>query len=116
MYHSFEDLEVWQKAFDLAVRIYEALKDCRDYGLKDQMCRAAISIPSNIAEGVERDSQKETTHFLHIAKGSCAELRTQIMIGGRISVLDTEVTGQLIDEAKVISKMLHGLIKSFPNT
>jgi len=112
MYHSFEDLEVWQKACDLAVRVYEVLKDCRDYGLKDQMCRAAVSIASNIAEGVERNSQKETKHFIHVAKGSCAELRTQIVIAGRISVLDRDVSGQLIEETIVVSKMLHGLVKS----
>ena len=113
MYHSFEDLEVWQKACDLAVRVYEVLKDCRDYGLKDQMCRAAVSIASNIAEGVERNSQKETKQFIHIAKGSCAELRTQIIIAGRISVLDPQVSEQLRKETKIVSKMLHGLIKSF---
>jgi four helix bundle protein len=115
VYRSFEDLEVWKKACDLAVRVYEVLKDCRDYGLKDQMCRAAVSIPSNVAEGVERDSAKETTHFLHIAKGSCAELRTQIIIGGRISVLDGRVSEQLVEETKVISRMLHGLITSLPD-
>jgi len=116
MYHSFEDLEVWQKACDLAVKVYEVLKDCHDYGLKDQMCRAAVSIASNIAEGVERNSQKETKYFIHIAKGSCAELRTQIIIAGRVSVLDPNVSGQLTEESKVVSKMLHGLIKSLPKT
>ena len=86
MYHSFEDLEVWKKACDLAVRIYSTLKGCRDYGLKDQMTRAAVSIPSNIAEGLERESKNETIHFLHIAKGSCAELRTQLHISQRVSL------------------------------
>lgn len=69
MYQSFEDLEVWQKSVDLSIRIYELLRDCRDYGFKDQICRAAVSIPSNIAEGMERNSKKEGAHFLHIAKG-----------------------------------------------
>jgi four helix bundle protein len=67
-YKSFEDLEVWKKSCRLAVRIYELLGDCRDFGLKDQMTRAAVSIPSNIAEGAERDSKKEYVRFLHIAK------------------------------------------------
>jgi four helix bundle protein len=116
MYHSFEDLDVWKKACDLAVKIYEILRDCRDYGLKDQMCRAAVSIPSNIAEGIERESKKETIHFLHIAKGSCAELRTQIHIAIRISLLDVEAGKQLRAEATDISKMLHGLIKSIGKT
>jgi len=73
-YNSFEDLEVWKRACQLAVRMYDALKDCRDYGLRDQMTRAAVSIPSNVAEGAERDSKAEYMRFLHIAKGSAAEL------------------------------------------
>lgn len=55
-YRSFEDLEVWKRACRLAVRVYEALRECRDWGLRDQMTRAAVSIASNIAEGAERDS------------------------------------------------------------
>ena len=58
-YNSFEDLEIWQKACRVSVRIYEILGDCKDYGLKDQMTRAAVSIASNIAEGAERDSKAE---------------------------------------------------------
>ena len=115
MYHSFEDLEVWKKACDLAVRLYEILKDCRDYGLKDQMCRSVVSISSNIAEGIERESLKETIHFLHIAKGSCAELRSQIQIATRISAIGNEAGLKLKTEAEDISKMLHGLIKSIKN-
>ncbi len=113
MYHSFEDLEVWKKACDLAVKVYANLKDCRDYGFKDQATRSSLSVPSNIAEGIERQSTKETIHFLHIAKGSCAELRTQIYIGQRISVIEPNAAKQIIEEAEDISRMLHGLIKSF---
>ena len=71
-YSSFEDLEVWQKACKLAVRVYETLKECKDYGLRDQMTRAAVSIASNIAEGAERGSAPDFIRFLHIAKGSAA--------------------------------------------
>ena len=78
-YQSFEDLEIWKKAVALSVKVYEVLKDTRDFGLKDQMTRAAVSIASNIAEGAERDSKAEFVRFLHIAKGSAAELRTQIL-------------------------------------
>jgi four helix bundle protein len=77
MYHSFEELDVWKRACTLAVRMYEILKDCRDYGLKDQMQRAAVSIASNIAEGAERGG-KDFIRFLVIARGSAAELRTQV--------------------------------------
>jgi len=68
-YKSIEDLEVWKRSCRLAVSIYEILKDCRDFGLKDQMTRCAVSIPSNLAEGAERDSKTEYIRYLHIAKG-----------------------------------------------
>jgi len=112
MYQSYEDLEVWKKALDLSVQIYELLRDNRDYGFKDQICRAAVSIPSNIAEGMERDSKKETTHFLHIAKGSCAEVRTQLIIALKIGYFTFDQYGPIKNEAESISRMLHGLIKS----
>ena len=64
---------MWKRSARLAVKVYDALGDCRDYGLKDQMTRAAVSIASNIAEGTERDSRSEYVRFLHIAKGSAAE-------------------------------------------
>lgn len=115
-YVSYENLEVWQKSVDLSVRIYELLRDCRDYGFKDQICRAAVSIPSNIAEGMERDSKKETIHFLHIAKGSCAEVRTQLCIAARIAYMDESAFVQIKTHAESISRMLHGLIKSFSPT
>jgi len=68
MYRSFEELEVWKRGCKLAVEVYVALKDCRDYGLRDQMTKSAVSVSSNIAEGAERDSEKEFIRFLHIAK------------------------------------------------
>jgi four helix bundle protein len=111
-YNSFEKLDVWKRSCRLAVRIYEVLCGCRDYGLKDQMTRAAVSIASNIAEGAERDSKKEYIHFLHIAKGSAAELRTQVYIANRVDVIDKDLEHELIEELKVISKQLHALIKS----
>lgn len=112
MYQSYEDLEVWKKALELSVRIYELMRDCRDFGFKDQICRAAVSVPSNIAEGMERDSKKETGHFLHIAKGSCAEVRTQLMIADRIGYIAHESVEKILSDAVSVSRMLHGLIKS----
>ena len=114
-YASFEDLEVWKKGCRLVVRVYEVLKDCNDYGLKDQMTRASVSIPSNIAEGAERDSKAEYIRFLHIAKGSAAELRTQVYIARKIAVITDEVQKEITDELKAISSMLHALIKSLKN-
>ncbi|MEI6891616.1 MAG: four helix bundle protein [Pontiella sp.] len=112
MYQSFEDLEVWQVSLDLSVEIYATLKACRDYGFKDQLCRSSVSVPSNVAEGMERHSKKETIHFLHIAKGSCAEMRTQLMIATRIGYMEKAVANEMLERAKGISRMLHGLIKS----
>jgi four helix bundle protein len=111
-YQSFENLEVWKKSCRLAVRIYKTLKDCRDYGFKDQMCRAAVSIPSNIAEGAERDSKQEYIRFIHIAKGSAAELRTQLYIAGEIGLLEKEIVKELVSELKHISAMLHKAVTS----
>jgi len=111
-YHSYENLEVWRTAVDLSVRLYQILSESRDYGFKDQVCRAAVSVASNIAEGMERESKKETSHFLHIAKGSCAEVRTQLLIAWRIGYLDEVVYAELKNDAESISRMLHGLVSS----
>jgi four helix bundle protein len=111
-YSSFEDLDVWKRSCRLAVQVYELLKDWRDFGLKDQLCRSAVSVPSNIAEGAERDSKAEFIRFLHIAKGSVAELRTQIYIAQRIGILTSSNKDTLVLELKEISAMLQGLINS----
>ena len=105
-YSSFEDLEVWQRACRVAVRVYEVLQGCKDYGLKDQMTRSAVSIGSNIAEGAERDSTAEFIRFLHVAKGSAAELRTQAYIASRVKIIPDPVQRELVDELKSISSMI----------
>ena len=111
-YKSSEEPEVWKLGCRLAVRVYEVLKECRDFGLKDQMTRAAVSISSNIAEGAERDSKQEFVRFLHIAKGSAAELRTQVYIACQIGIISNDIQKEFTEELKKISSMLHGLIKS----
>ncbi len=112
-YVSFEDLEVWKRACRLAVDICALMKASKEYILKDQMSRAAISIASNIAEGAERGSKAEFVRFLNIAKGSAAELRTQLYIASKLGVIiPEEKASLLISEAKEISNMLHGLIRS----
>ena len=111
-YGSFEDLEVWKRSCRLAVRVYGLLKDCRDFGLKDQMTRSAVAIASNIAEGAERDSIPDFVRFLHIAKGSAAELRTQAYIARQVDLIPAAESEELAAELKKISAMLHNLIKS----
>ena len=112
---SFEDLEVWQEGCDLAVEIYGIARKgalSRDYGLRDQMTRAAVSIPSNIAEGKERETVPELIRYLYIAKGSAGELRTHIHIACRIGYLDLEVFHALIRRAELLSKKLASFIQS----
>ncbi|MFC1725993.1 four helix bundle protein [candidate division KSB1 bacterium] len=108
----FEDFEVWQESVELCLEIYKCLKECKDFSLKDQMQRAAVSIPSNIAEGYERQSNKEFIRFLFIAKGSCGELRTQIYIALELNLIDKNIGEDLIEKTKRISAMLSKLIKT----
>ncbi|CAG7857896.1 hypothetical protein MCAMS1_02885 [biofilm metagenome] len=108
----FEDLVVWQRACRLSVTLYKTLNNCKDYGFKDQITRSGLSIPSNIAEGFERDSDKDSIKFLYYAKGSCGELRTQIYIGIEIGLIPKDIGMKWRDEAEQISKMLSALIKS----
>jgi four helix bundle protein len=112
---TFEDLEVWKKSCRMAVQLYSLLKDCKDYGLRDQMLRAAVSIASNIAEGSERNSSVDFRRFLSIAKGSAAELRTQMYIAMEIGVILKKDANIMIDELKSISRMLQGLASSIKN-
>jgi len=109
---SFEDLEVWKKSCQLSVTLYKLLKGCRDYGMKDQMLRASVSIPSNIAEGSERNSIPDFQRFISIANGSAAELRTQVYISRKIGLFSYDEAKELIKELKSISKMLQALHSS----
>ena len=111
-YQSFEKLEVWKRACRLAFEVCRALEKSKQYVLKDQMQRAAISIPSNIAEGSERDSKPDNIRFLRIAKGSAAELRTQCYIALKLELLTKDDAEKFVQETKEISAMLQGLIRS----
>jgi four helix bundle protein len=111
MYRSFEELEVWKRGCQLAVAVYEALRDTREFALRDQMQRAAVSVPSNIAEGAERGG-KDFQRFLRMARGSAAELRTQLYIAKKLGILQDEHFAHLLCELREISKMLTGLARS----
>ena len=111
----FKDLVVWQKAKDLAVKIYRISGDgplFKDFGLRDQIRRSAVSVPSNLAEGDERDTNKEAIRFFYISKGSLAELRTQIQIAFEIDYVKKEEFYDIDDECRVLGKMIGSLIKS----
>jgi four helix bundle protein len=110
--HNFEELEVWKRSSRLAVSILELSDSIKLYALRDQMVRACISIPSNIAEGAERESNREFRRFLAIAKGSAGELRTQLYLAQRSGQMDQDTVVPLIKECREISSMLEGLRKS----
>lgn len=107
----FEDLDVWQNAIELSVLIYEKFRLCKDYGFKDQICRAAVSVPSNIAEGFERQYNNEFIQYLYIAKGSAAEIRTQLYIGQKLNYLDENESLILQEKTRKISAQLFSLIR-----
>lgn len=111
----FEDLEVWKRAARLSAEIYKVLGSLRDYGFRDQVTRSGLSIPSNIAEGFERNSIKECLNFLSYARGSCGELRTQILIGIEIGFVEKERGEIWIKETREISSMLTALMKTRRN-
>jgi four helix bundle protein len=102
----FEDLTVWKEGMQLAVRIYESLATTRDFGLRDQMQRSAVSIPSNIAEGYERGSNREFVQFLNYSRGSSGELRTQIYLATKLGQFESANGRELIERSRKVSAML----------
>ncbi len=107
----FEDLEVWKESMQLAVEVYSALKTSRDFGLRDQMQRAAVSIPSNVAEGYERGSNKEYVQFLGYARGSGGELRTQLYLAAKLGEIAPANSKEMLAKSRKVSAMLGKLIQ-----
>ena len=111
----FRELKVWQRAKDLAIQIYKLTNSgdfSKDFGLRDQIRRAAVSVASNIAEGDERDTNKDAVRFLYMAKGSLAEVLTQIIIAKEIGYLQENNYISIMDECEAVGKMLGSLIKA----
>lgn len=102
----------WKRSARLSADIYRALAKLKDFGFRDQVTWSSLSIPSNIAEGFEREFNKECAKFLLYAKGSCGELRTQIYIGIDIGYIDKETGRSWLTETTEISSMLAVLIKT----
>ena len=112
--HSFESLRVWHLARRLNVQIYSvAGKDlfARDFALREQICRASISVMSNIAEGYERENRKEFAHFLRIARGSAAEVRAQLYAAEDLGYVQPATARDLRCEALGLSKQLAALVR-----
>ena len=110
-----KDLDVWKKSIELVTDIYHLTNDFPKeeiYGITSQIRRAAVSIPSNIAEGAARSSKKEFSHFLSISLGSLAELETQVIISKKLNIISEDNFKLLINNLTTIRKMLLGLKKS----
>jgi four helix bundle protein len=113
--HNLKELKIWNKAMDLSIEVYKATADFpadERFGLVSQSRRAAVSIPSNIAEGAGRNSPKEFTNFLGIANGSSYELQTQLVISNRLNLLNDEKLDSLLKQIDELQKMNY----SFQNT
>ena len=119
-FNSFEEIIAWQKARELNVQIYSVTNTnanfSKDFGLRDQIRRACISISSNIAEGFERETTKEFIRFLFIAKASAGEFRSQLYLAFDLEYLDKENFEILNSKVNDISKLLSGLIKYLNST
>ena len=112
MVNRFEDLIAWQKARRLTSAVYRATREegfARDFGLANQIQRAAVSVMSNIAEGFERGRRAEFHQFLSVAKASCAEGRSQLYVALDVGYLDTPTFTSLLSQAEEVSRILGGL-------
>ena len=112
--HNYNELKVWKKSIDLTYTVYQELKEFpseEKFGLISQFRRCAVSIPSNIAEGSGRNSDKELIHFLGIANGSAFELETQLIISEKLNYLSKEALDKMRSELTEIQKMIYGFIQ-----
>ena len=118
-FRKFEDIDAWKLARTLANRIYDVTNGTnfsRDFGLRDQIRRASISIVSNIAEGFERDGDREFVQFLFVAKGSCGEVRAQLYLAHDRSYLSDEQFQEIYARAVLLNRTVAGLIKYLQNS
>ena len=114
-----EDMLAWQKAKALTIEIYKITNEplfSKDFGLKDQIRRAAVSIPSNIAEGFGRGGTNEFKNFLSISKGSLYEVKTQLILAYELGLVEEKLKEQLIINIEEVTGMIAGLIKYLKNT
>jgi four helix bundle protein len=108
----FEDIIAWQKAKELAVKIYRLFETSKDYSFKDQIQRASVSVMNNIAEGFERKTNNEFKQFLFIAKGSCGEVRSMLILAKELNKIEKNKAEELYSLSEEISKIISGFIKT----
>ena len=115
----FEDIDAWQKARQLANAVYQVTRTgnfARDFALRDQVRRAAVSVISNIAEGYERGGNKEFLQFLSLARGSCGELRAQLYLASDQGYVSSQVSQSLLAQTTEIGRMIAGLMQYLQQT
>ena len=113
--HNLKELKIWKKAIDLAIDVYKATENFpkeEKYGLTSQTRRSAVSVPSNIAEGAGRNSDKEFSHFLGISNGSSYELQTQLIISNKLNLLSDTTVEPILYRIDEIQKMNYGFQKT----
>lgn len=108
----FEDIFAWRKAGELTMLIYKNFQNCRDFSFRDQIQRASVSIMNNIAEGFERQTNKEFSRFLYIAKGSAGEVRSMLYLAVKLGHISKENFNKFHYLSIEISKLLSGFIKT----
>ena len=108
----FEDILAWQKAKLFTVGIYKIFENSKDFGFRDQIQRASVSVMNNIAEGFERKSNKEFRFFLFVAKGSCGEVRSMLILAQELNKINKDQAQPLQVLAEEISRMISGLLKT----
>ena len=108
----FEDIIAWQKSKELTLLIYKLLEKHNDFGYKNQIQRAAVSVMNNIAKGYERQTNKEFRQFLYISKGSCGEVRSMLYLAKELDIINTQEFNESFKLSEEISKILSGLIKT----
>jgi four helix bundle protein len=112
-FQRFEDIDAWQRARDLTKVVYAVTNDgafARDFGLKDQIRRAAVSVMSNIAEGFERSGSGDFLRFLAIAKGSAGEVRCQLYVASDLGYIENDVFEELTKQASLTGRLIAGLM------
>ena len=115
-FNRFEDIIAWQKAKELSLLVYKSFGDIKDFGFKDQIQRASVSVMNNIAEGFEKRTDNEFRQGLYIAKGSCGEVRSMIYLASDLEISDADEVNELLLFSLETSKVLSGLIKSLRNS
>ena len=112
IFQRFEDIIAWQKSQDLAVSIYSVFNDLRDYGFRDQITRAVVSISNNIAEGFNRGTDKEFSKFLSYSMSSTSEVKSMLYLAQKLNYIADDNCRELIAACNEVSRILVGLQKS----